>query len=72
LWLPGKVRYKPDFLVQYPDGLERRLEVIEVKGWSKNLRDGKTRLKIAAAIFSCFTWRMVYRTKGGGWNGEYL
>ena len=72
LWLPGKVRYKPDFLIQYPDGLERRLEVIEVKGWSRNVRDGMTRLKIAAAIFSCFTWRLVRRTKGGGWDGEYL
>ena len=72
LWLPGKVRYKPDFLIQYPDGLEQRLEVIEVKGWSKNRRDGMTRLKIAAAIFPCFTWRLVYRTKGGGWDGEYL
>ena len=72
LWLPGKVRYKPDFLIQYPDGLEQRLEIVEVKGWSKNRRDGMTRLKIAAAIFPCFVWRMVYRTKGGGWDGEYL
>ena len=72
LWLPGKVRYKPDFLIQYPDGLEQRLEIIEVKGWSKNRRDGMTRLKIAAAIYNCFVWRLVYRTKGGGWDGEYM
>lgn len=72
LWLPGKVRFKPDFLIQYPDGMEQRLEIVEVKGWSKNLRDGKTRLKIAAALFPCFVWRMVYKTKGGGWDGEYL
>lgn len=72
LWLPGKVRYKPDFLIQYPDGMEQRLEITEVKGWSKNRRDGITRLKIAAALFPCFAWRMVYRTKGGGWDGEYL
>ena len=73
LWLPGKVRYKPDFLIDHgvyrPDA---QLEIVEVKGWSKNRRDGMTRLKIAAALFPCFTWRMVYRTKGGGWDGEYL
>ena len=72
LWLPGGVRYKPDFMVQYPLGLERSLEIIEVKGWSKNRRDGITRLKIAAALFPCFVWRMVYRVKGGAWDGEYL
>lgn len=64
LWLPGRVRYTPDFLVWYTDG---RIELIEVKGWSKNLRDGKTRYKIAAAMFPCFTWRMVAR-KGHGWE----
>lgn len=72
LWLPGKVRYKPDFMIQYPDGMERRVELVEVKGWSRNLRDGMTRLKIAAALFPCFTWRLVKRTKGGGWDAEYI
>jgi hypothetical protein len=82
LWLPGKVRYKPDFLVQYSDSnmiacgndhyRQPPLELIEVKGWSKNRRDGMTRLKIAAALFPCFVWRMVYRTEGGGWSGEYV
>ena len=74
LWLPGKVRYKPDFLIEQPyiPGMERHLEIVEVKGWSRNRRDGITRLKIAASIYSCFIWRMVYRTKGGGWDGEYL
>ena len=74
LWLPGKVRYKPDFMVEYKvtQDMPGYIEVIEVKGWSKNRRDGITRLKIAAAIYSCFVWRLVYRTKGGGWNGEYL
>jgi hypothetical protein len=81
LWLPGKVRYKPDFLVQRADPrfvvsvdcmTPTIMEIIEVKGWSRNRRDGITRLKIAAAIYSCFVWRMVYRTKGGGWDGEYL
>lgn len=80
LWLPGKVRYKPDFLVEYaPQPVYPahicaipKLEIIEVKGFSKNRRDGITRLKIAAALFPCFVWRMVYRTTGGGWDGHYL
>ena len=80
LWLPGKVRYKPDFMVQYVDQpvypthicAPPRLEIIEVKGFSKNRRDGITRLKIAAALFPCFVWRMVWMKKGGGFDGQYL
>jgi hypothetical protein len=73
LWLPGNVRYKPDFMIERPERLHmERLELIEVKGWSKNRRDSITRLKIAAALFPCFVWRMVYRTKGGGWDGIYV
>ena len=63
LWLPGKVRYKPDFLVQYTE--ESVLTVLEVKGWSKNKRDGMTRLKIAAALFPCFRWVLASQTKNG-------
>ena len=70
IWLPGKIRFKPDFMVKHAG--DPVMEIIEVKGWSKNRRDGITRLKIAAALFPCFVWRMVYRTKGGGWDGEYL
>lgn len=69
MWLPGGVRYKPDFLVVFPDGLERKPQLVEVKGWSRNLRDGKTRYTIAAAVFPCFEWIMVKR-KGHGWE-EY-
>lgn len=78
LWLPGKIRYKPDFLVWREQETDPphvyswlEIEVIEVKGWSKNRRDGMTRLKMAAAMFPCFVWRLVYR-QGNGWNGEYL
>ena len=70
IWLPGKIRYKPDFMVKHAG--DPVMEIIEVKGWSKNRRDGITRLKIAAALFPCFVWRMVYKTKGGGWDGQYL
>lgn len=69
MWLPGGIRYKPDFLVVYPDGLELKPKLVEVKGWSRNLRDGKTRYAIAAALFPCFDWAMVKR-KGHGWE-EY-
>lgn len=60
MWLPGKVRYTPDFLIQY----HGHLQMVEIKGWSKNLRDGMTRLKIAASIFPCFTWTV------GKWTGK--
>ena len=72
IWLPGKVRYKPDFLVQYPLGMERSLQIVEVKGWSRNKRDGMTRLRIAAALFPCFEWTLAYKVKGGGWMEESL
>lgn len=66
--LPGKVKYTPDFLIQYPDGLERRLQYVELKGWSRNRRDGVTRYKIAAALFPCFEWIMVEKGSGGRWE----
>lgn len=66
IWLPGQVRYKPDFMIQRV-GSRSMLELVEVKGWSRNLRDGITRYKIAAAVFPCFTWKMVKR-KGHGWE----
>lgn len=73
LWLPGKVRYKPDFMIQWPYGMERKLQIVEIKsGWTRNGRedrDGITRLKIAAALFPCFAWVKVSRYKGG-WHEE--
>lgn len=63
IWLPGKVRYKPDFLIQerlpLDDNDIRMLDLVEVKGWSKNRRDGMTRLKVAAALFPCFIWKLA-------------
>lgn len=70
LWLPGGVRYKPDFMVDGSIFKPEYMEIIEVKGWSKNRRDGITRLKIAAALFPCFRWTLAYRVKGGGWEEE--
>lgn len=65
-------RFRVDFLVQYPDGLEKPLECIEVKGaWIKNRRDSITRLHWAAQRFPCFVWRLVWR-EGHGFNGQYI
>jgi len=61
--LPGKIRFTPDFLVLNGNGLT----FYEVKGYSPNRRDGITRLKMAAALFPCFTWVLVTREKGA-WN----
>ena len=80
LWLPGKVRYKPDFLVEYQQDMEdlvchMPLNIVEVKGgWTKNGRedrDGVTRLKIAAALFPCFRWLKVSYVKGA-WKEEAI
>jgi hypothetical protein len=68
LRLPGGVRYRPDFMVQWPDG---SLQVVEVKGWSRNLRDSLTRLKIAVALYPCFIWGIA-RYKRGVWIEERL
>lgn len=80
LWMPGKVRFKPDFMIHIETQVGQpsqqiwtdELHIIEVKGWSRNRRDGITRLKIAAALFPCFVWRMVWMKKGGGFDGEYV
>ena len=39
----------------------------EVKGWSKNRRDGLTRLKMAAAHYPWWTFVLVERI-GGQWK----
>lgn len=65
--LPGKLRFTPDFLVLAGDGLT----FYEVKGWSRNRRDGITRLKMAAGLFPFFNWKLVTRSNGG-WDEEYL
>ena len=65
-------RFRPDFLIQYPDGMERRLEYVEIKSrFNKNIRDGLTHLKWCAQLYPCFTWRIVY-WKGGGWDAAYV
>lgn len=74
---PG-LTYTPDF-VSLPaaqldrDSISQRLRVYEVKGsWqSKNARDSKTRLKVAASMFPCWDWFGV--TAGDdGWEFEQM
>lgn len=60
--LPGGIRHKPDFVI-WPVGSDR-LKIHECKGWSKNLRDGMTRLHIAGGIFVCYEWSLVKQVKG--------
>lgn len=65
-------RYRPDFLVQYPDGMEKPLTFIEVKGrWTKNRRDGLTHLKWAAQLYPMFTWILAWR-EGGQWESTIV
>lgn len=55
--------YRPDFVLQYPDG---RLEIHEVKGFFRE-RD-KVRTKVAAEIHNWFKFYVVKRADGGGWD----
>lgn len=62
-------RYRVDFVTWGPNGVE----CLEVKGkFVKNKRDGITRLYWAAQRFPFFTWRLVWRTKEGGWDAQYI
>lgn len=66
LILPGGVRYTPDFLVAseaYPNAPDA-LQFLEVKGWSKNRRDGITRLKVASGCVPWATFKLIERVKG--------
>ena len=73
LKLGDKARYRADFLVVLPGGLERRPELHEVKGkWIKNRRDGLTHLKWAAQKYGdVFTFRLI-EWNGHGFDGSYI
>jgi hypothetical protein len=65
-------RFRPDFLIEYPSGLERGLEYVEIKSrYNKNIRDGLTHLKWCAQLYPCFVWKIVY-WKGHGWDASYV
>jgi hypothetical protein len=63
--------YTPDFIVHYP----KRVEIIEIKGWSKNIRDGILRFKTAAMLYHKLDskpihWKMLTHDKLG-WFVKY-
>lgn len=65
--LPGGVAYTPDFIAWV-----RHMETVrvyEVKGdlKQKNARDSRTRFKIAAGLYPCFTFVWVTRNAKGQW-----
>ena len=68
MWLPGKVRYTPDFMIEYPAGIEKKMDIIDVKGWHKNLRAAMVAIRVASGVFPCYTWVLVKKKKGGGWD----
>lgn len=65
--LPGGVVYTPDFVVLCRD----HLEIHEYKGWSRNRRDGITRLKIAAGLYPWIRWCLV-ESKDGRFKETWL
>lgn len=58
--LANGVRYTPDFVVQH----RHELIVYEVKGWSRNRRDGLTRLKWLAKDWPTLTCILVEYRRG--------
>ena len=64
LKLAPSTHYRPDFLVLVAEGMP--LELHEVKGaWVRE--KGWQKLKIAAALYPCFTFRLCQR-KEGTWH----
>lgn len=78
--LPGGVDYTPDFVawetpgVRYHTGVnllgDLAVTIYEVKGdlKQKNARDSRTRFKIAAGLYPCFTFVWVTRNTRGQWR----
>lgn len=64
LRLAGHTTYKPDFLV-WPK-CQTRLSIVEIKGFMRD--DASVKIKVAAEIYSCFDWWLVYKGRGGGWD----
>ena len=58
-----KRRYTPDFLLEFPDG---KLRIVEVKGFARE--DSILKFEVAAAVWPCFEFVMVGWSKQGGWT----
>lgn len=60
--------YTIDFLLLMAD---ETIEAHEVKGWHPNIRDSRTRWKMAAEVLPWFRWRFITQPRGGGrWEIE--
>jgi len=58
-----KRRYTPDFLLEFPDG---KLRIVEVKGFARE--DSILKFEVAAERWPCFEFVMVGWSKQGGWT----
>jgi len=64
--------YRPDFLVQYPDGT---LEFVEVKAWWRGAgrvgwrEDARSKWKGAAEMWPIFRWKATWE-RNGSWEEE--
>jgi hypothetical protein len=69
LRLAGRTFYSPDFLaisgIAGEHGIPPRFILIELKGYWHE--DAKVKTKVAASLYPCFDWLVVYRDKGRGW-----
>lgn len=73
LRLADKTSFTADFLVEMPDG---QLELHEVKPRSGKKyfahEDAKVKIKVAAEMYPCFRFKIVWPRKGGGWEQHIL
>lgn len=72
--LPGTRNfYKADFLVLRCNAVGKNIEIHEVKGWSKNRREGITKLKTAAGLNTWATFYLVqWDRKRRAWDKQLV
>ena len=73
LRLADKTSFTADFLVELADG---SLELHEVKPRSGKKyfahEDARVKIKVAAEMYPCFTFKIVWPRKGGGWDQQII
>jgi hypothetical protein len=63
LRLAGTTSYTPDFFVILRDG---RQAMVETKGWLRE--DAAIKIKVAADMYPCWDWYLVYAGNGHAWR----
>jgi len=71
LHMPGGVDYTPDFMAWFADKLWPAVYEVKGSGKAKNARDSRTRFRIAAGLYPCFTWVWVTRSPRGAWIEKF-